>query len=71
MFKVDKSYSCKPGIVSNKSRSRSGKSSPPQSSDSMLFDALAKQGSPTGTLGLESRLERIDGSEDHAESSGT
>lgn len=57
--------------MSNECCSRSSKSSPPEGADTVFFDALAKQGSSTRALSLESRLESIDGSEDHAESSST
>jgi len=54
----------------NKSGSRSGKSTPPQAPYAVGLDAVAEQCRATPALGLEGRLERVNGRENHTEAGG-
>lgn len=46
------------------------KSAPPEAADAIGFDTVAQDAPAAGALGLQGGLERVDGSQEHAEGSG-
>lgn len=59
-----------PRVVPHERRCRRSKGAPPETADAVRLDALAKDGSPARSLGLERGFERVDGGQDHPEGGG-
>lgn len=59
-----------PGVIAHKSRRGRRKRAPPETADAVRLDALAEDGCPARSLGLQRGFQSVDGRENHAEGGG-
>lgn len=64
-------YSSKPRIIPDESSAYSGDGSPPETPDSVRFDALAEEGGSGCALDLEGCFEGVDWREGNAKGGST